>query len=151
MVDYCVECKENTVAVAKYGLCMKCYQRARRKGVKSSAIIADCKPVEIKNRQNREMSFVKNFFNHNNWIHQPGIFRIDMFSYSPDFYDGNRNAYIEVAGTRQAYHANKSKIKQIKKAFPLINFEIRQVSGKEISIDSDDRIEWDGEESENKS
>ena len=145
MSDYCKECKENTVAVVKYGLCMKCYAKARRYGRLPGAVITDCKTTQIKSGHDREIQFIKNFFVHPNWIHHPGLFRTGMFSYSPDFYDGERNVFIEVAGTRQAYHANKDKIRQIQNLFPLIKFEVRQVSGTLIDPSTDERLAWDGE------
>lgn len=44
--------------------------------------------------------------------------------YTPDFFCIEDNEYIEVAGTRQAYHANKHKYALMKKEYPLIKFSI---------------------------
>jgi len=87
-----------------------------------------------------EIVFIKNFFDHKNWISQPAVFRMDNIKYIPDFYDGNRNVFIEVAGTRQAYHYNKAKYALFRKTYPLISFEIRFPSG-EI-LDETGRIDW---------
>jgi len=42
------------------------------------------------------------------------------------FYDGERNIFIEVSGSRQAYHANKDKYRLFRELFPLISLEIRK-------------------------
>lgn len=87
-----------------------------------------------------EIKFVKCFFKHNNWFYQPATFKLNGRSYTPDFYDAERNVFIEVSGTKQAYHANKEKYKLMRKWFPKINFEIRRSDGQEI--DEDSRIDW---------
>jgi hypothetical protein len=61
--------------------------------------------------------------------------------YTPDFYDGERNVFIEVAGTRQAYHENKGKYQMMKKTYSRIILEIRQVSGSLIDIDKE--VNWE--------
>lgn len=44
--------------------------------------------------------------------------------YTPDFYCAEDDKYIEVVGTRQAYHYNKDKYNRMKNEFPNINFAI---------------------------
>lgn len=80
-------------------------------------------------RINREVEFVKNFFKHDDWMHHPAIFRIEDSNYEPDFYDNKRDVFIEVAGTRQAYHNNKHKYESFRRIFPNIKLEIRHVDG----------------------
>lgn len=63
---------------------------------------------------------------------RPGLFRINGESYSPDFYDGETNTFIEVTGTKQAYSKNKEKYKKFKELYPKINFEIRNPQGQII-------------------
>lgn len=77
----------------------------------------------------REKQFVENFFDHDNWSYEPITFRFDGIKYRPDFYDKKRNVYIEVAGTRQAYNANKAKYILFRKSFPDLTLEIRKPSG----------------------
>jgi plasmid maintenance system antidote protein VapI len=78
----------------------------------------------------REQNFVESFFGVNNdWLYQPKTFRFHNTKYTPDFYDCNRGVYIEVVGTRQAFHSNKNKYELFKKARPDINFEVRDYSG----------------------
>lgn len=150
MKNMCGECKVSTVAIAKYGLCMKCYQKAYRAGKKPDATTKDCSRTIISESHAREIQFIKNFFDHPQWIHHPAIFKIGFVSYSPDFYDAKRNVFIEVAGTRQAYHQNKQKLIEFKKHYPLINFEIRQTSGETINPLDEARKSWDCEKDENK-
>jgi len=128
----CVECKTRKVGIKKHELCTTCYQRLRRKGV----FLGDghrrrCKST-IANWENKgEIEFIRNYFKHNNWVHHPGTFRLDGHKekYTPDFYDGERNVFIEVSGTRQAYHANKHKYKRFMELYPELNFEIRLPTG----------------------
>lgn len=56
------------------------------------------------------------------------------FKYEPDFYDCDRNVFIEVAGTRQAFEANREKYHEFIKAFPQLNFEIRRTDGSLINL-----------------
>ena len=127
----CIKCKEKPVFIQKRGLCQTCYGAERKKV--GSFINPDthnyCKPSDISHNNKRELEFVKNYFKHSNWIHSPAIFHLDGENYSPDFYDGEKNLFIEVSGTRQAYHANKEKYILMRKLFPKINFEIRKVDG----------------------
>lgn len=62
--------------------------------------------------------------------------------YSPDFYDGNRNVFIEVIGSRQAYDQNKEKYDLMKKIFPKIKFEIRTPDGALLEIGTNLRVVW---------
>ena len=84
----------------------------------------------------REVEFIKNFFSHSDWIHQPAQFRFDGTSYQPDFYDGYRNVFIEVAGTRQAYQQGKEKYDKFRKHYPKIKFEIRLPDGSLLNEES---------------
>jgi hypothetical protein len=91
---------------------------------------------------NAEVEFIKNFFTHNNWLYQPTMFRFDHYRYTPDFYDSERNVFIEVAGTRQAYDQNKDKYDIFRKTFPQINYEIRKSDGS-ILDETKDRLSWE--------
>jgi len=64
------------------------------------------------------------------WIYHPKRFEIDDTHYEPDFYLPKENLYIEVVGTRQAFHSNKEKYKKLKELFPNINLRILTVEGK---------------------
>jgi len=135
----CSECNEKPVFVKKRGLCKFCYGKFQ----KFSGHIIDKKTHQyskyyaIKTIGNaREVEFVKNFFNHKNWIHNPAIFYLSDGKYTPDFYDGERNVFIEVAGSRQAYCSNKHKYELLRKTFPKLKFEIRKVDGTILNEDS---------------
>lgn len=93
----------------------------------------------------REKEFAKIFFKHDNWVHQPQRFEFDTkyyrTSYRPDFYDGERDVFIEVAATRQAYHNAKHRYELFRKAYPLIKFEIRTSDGKLLQ-EKNGRLIW---------
>ena len=124
--EKCINCKERDVFIKKRNLCKKCYANlyvnkkidAHKKG--------DGKNIN----HTSEIEFIKNFFNHDNWIYEPVIFHLENEKYTPDFYDQETNTFIEVMGSRQAYYLNKEKYVKLKKLFPKINFEIRYPDGK---------------------
>ena len=88
-----------------------------------------------------EIEFIKGFFNHQNWIYHPAVFKTNMFRDEPDFYDGERDMFIEVAGTSVSFYANKRKYEQFMKIFPKINFEIRRFDGLLMDI-NDTKQSW---------
>jgi len=57
------------------------------------------------------------------------MFRFNGLKYSPDFYDGEKNVFIEVAGSRQAYHANKDKYELFRKHFSKLTPELTKSDG----------------------
>ena len=116
---------------------MTCYRAERKKvgGFINPDTYNYCKPSDIAHNNKRELEFVKNYFKHSNWIYHPASFNLCGESYSPDFYDGERNMFIEVAGTRQAYSSNKHKYKLMSEIFPKIKFEVRKTDGKILDAD----------------
>jgi len=143
--DVCIECKEKPVFVKIRRLCQFCAQKFYRE---HGPILKGNPDAEFKNpktdKQNqhgREVVFIRNFFDHNDWVYHPALFRFNGEKYSPDFYDGKRNIFIEVSGSRQAYHSNKDKYNLFKKIFPKINFEIRKHDGTLLD-ETNGRIEW---------
>lgn len=129
MEKLCIQCNEKPVVIQKRGLCTQCYGKVYYHSKKTKI-----KPIwEI--RYGAEVEFVKNFFTHKNWIYHPAFFRLGKCSYEPDFYDGERNVFIEVVGTRQAFHSNFDKYKLFIKTFPQIKFEIRDFLGDIKSLD----------------
>lgn len=126
----------------KRGLCRLCYQKLRRK---TGPFLKDnperlLTPSTSKQHQHgREIEFIRSYFDHDNWIYQPASFRFDNELYSPDFYDGKRNVFIEVSGTRQAYHDNKEKYNKFRNTFPKIALEIRKSNGEILNEESRDK------------
>ena len=133
----CKKCHERPIYNKKRKLCNRCYQRVRVKGGPfiNKEDHEFCEVTDRKYRAEREVEFIKNFFTHINYEHHPASFRLDGTTYSPDFYDGERNVWIEVSGTRQAYHNNKEKYKLFRESFPNLNFEIRKPSGELLNED----------------
>jgi len=135
-IEMCIKCKKLPVHIKKRGLCRKCYSAERKKngpflkGVKGHSYTGASKKGH---KINREFEFIKNYFNHNNWAYQPCLFRMGSEKYTPDFYDGERNVFIEVAGTRQAYSQNKEKYAMFNKTYPKIMLEIRSPTGELLS------------------
>jgi len=129
--ELCIECKKRQVFIKKRKLCNICYQRERKKhgGYIDPAIHNFDRNTARKHRLSREIEFIKNFFEHTQYIHHPAMFRLNDTSYSPDFYDIQRNVFIEVSGTKQAYSQNKYKYELLRLLFPEIKFEIRKPDG----------------------
>lgn len=70
------------------------------------------------------------------WVYAPHCFRLNKTTYTPDFYLPEENLYIEIVGSRQAFHSNKKKIIKFKKLYPHIKFEIKRYYNKQKSFDS---------------
>jgi len=124
----CVKCGGKPIHNKGRSLCVNCYQYLQRTGG-LHANPAQFRTV-MQHHTRRDMLFIKNFFTHNDWVYQPAIFYFDDEKYKPDFYDAVRNVFIEVSGTRQAYHQNKEKYANFAKTYPQIKFEIRSPCGK---------------------
>ena len=130
MGDLCINCNKKPVKVKKRRLCQGCYNIIRYQEYKE-------KMVEFRKREGltvnqmfcSEVEFIRNFFTHNNWVFHPCSFNLNGQRYYPDFYDVKRNVFIEVSGTRQAFHSNFDKYKLFIKTFPKIKFEIRDIFG----------------------
>lgn len=120
--ELCIQCKTKLVVIKKVKLCKRCYSQARYSRYKKRTGYGYV-------RYSSEIEFIKNFFTHKNWLYHPTIFRMNGINYEPDFYDGERNTFIEVSGTIQAFHANFNKYELFIKTFPKIKFEVRDVSG----------------------
>jgi len=131
MTGICMGCnKEKYMYCQKRMLCNTCYALWYREHQKNderkkphSRYLGD------KIHHSTEIEFIKNFFEHKNWIYQPAFFRLNGGGYSPDFYDGERNIFIEVSGTHQAFCGNKKKYIEFMKTYPKVNFEIRYSTG----------------------
>jgi len=129
--NLCIECHKRPIYIKKRQLCSLCYGKLQRKKGKilDPEIHKFCKITNMKHEIAREVEFIKNYFTHNHYIHQPAAFRLNGISYSPDFLDLKRNVWIEVAGTQQAYSSNKDKYTLFRQLFPNLNFEIRTPTG----------------------
>ena len=138
----CIKCKKNPIAYKKQQLCMSCYGKWYRNNRTARPVGKGFSLPSIKKYQSMaELEFVKNFFDHKNWLYEPATFKFNGTHYTPDFYDGERGCFIEVIGTRQAYHLNKAKYALFRKAFPLIKFEIRQSDGSLLG-ETEGRRQW---------
>lgn len=85
----------------------------------------------------REIQFVNTFFNGREYG-IPKFFKLNrngMTRYTPDVYDIDRDTYIEVVGSRQAYHRNKKRYKTFRECYPNVKFEIRHCTG-ELYVES---------------
>lgn len=153
----CIICKRNPIGNKKRQLCFNCYQKLRKtgklQGVRPyrSKLAIDQDGLEDtitsratveKHEHVGELEFIKNYFRHFNWIPQPASFSLNGHKYTPDFYDGERNVFIEVSRTRQAYSANSRKYKLFRELFPKLRFEIRKPSGELLTEDSREK-EWE--------
>lgn len=135
----CIDCQERPIAIKKRQLCSRCYNAFQKR---HGPILTFETRVMANASTKREIEFIKNFFKGaTSWLHHPAIFRFNGTSYEPDFYYTKQNVFIEVSGTRQAYHKNKDKYAAFRKAFPHIKFEIRQPSGELLNEGSRDK-DW---------
>jgi hypothetical protein len=129
-------CKCGKSVLAR-GMCKKCYGNAYRMGT-----FSDGNPYKKGTSRNpnaswtqrmehaSEIMFIKNYFTHNDYVYQPAMFHLGKAGrYTPDFYDPQSGTFIEVVGTRQAYHVNKHKYAAFKARFPTICLEILNVNG----------------------
>jgi len=121
----CIRCNEREIFVKKRALCQRCYMREYYSGKMKLDAYA------IGN--GAEMEFIKNYFDHNNWIYEPASFRLESSTYTPDFYDAERNVFIEVSGTLSAYRNNEHKYQEMEERFPKIKLEVRAPDGKLIN------------------
>jgi len=132
-MELCIECKKRPVHIKKRELCSVCYGRLYQRKKKLIKPGHDyCSRTTAKMAHDSEILFIKNFFTHSNWFFRPTTFRFNGTSYSPDFYDGETNTFIEVSGTRQAYSFNKDKYQKFRETFPKLSFEIRNSDGEII-------------------
>ncbi len=141
----CMSCKTRPVEIRKRHLCISCYQRDQRliafRGVEAEVGKVKCDITLSKHEYQNEIYFIKNYFTHKNWMFHPATFHMGIEKYGPDFYDGERNVFIEVVGTRQAYHLNKTKYELFRRTYPLIKFEIRQSDGSLLD-ETEGRKQW---------
>jgi len=124
----CIECNEKPIAIKKSSLCINCYQRKRLHSL-SPKIKTQEFSTKLSNAHKREVEFIKNYFTHTDWAYEPALFYLNGYRYTPDFYDRKENSFIEVCGSRQAYHANKDKYELFYKYFPALKLEIRTEDG----------------------
>ncbi len=132
MNKVCVKCKKKPIHNKKRGLCLNCYQHFQRSHgpiLKGNPENYKSKTTISRKKYSSEIEFVRNYFDHSEWIYQPCMFRLGDEKYSPDFYDKKRNVFIEVSGTKQAYHQAKEKYILFRETFPEIKLEIRKSYG----------------------
>ena len=125
MTERCIECKKRAVFVKKRQLCKRCYakmyQYHHRRGEK---LLKSYIPIHTS-----EIEFIRNFFNHKNWLYHPTIFRMNDLRYEPDFYDNEHGVFIEVSATQQAFYANREKYQKFIETFAPLKLEIRRPNG----------------------
>jgi hypothetical protein len=139
MVELCSKCHERPVYIKKRGLCRQCYQKMRRQDPETTKPLkmSDLRVKKIQHRA--EIVFTRNYFTHKNWVYQPALFHFtESGNYAPDFYDQERNVFIEVAGTRQAYYKNRHKYTLFRETFPGLTLEIRTDDGELFNEESPD-------------
>jgi hypothetical protein len=81
----------------------------------------------------RERKFARSFFDHSDWEHHPGPYRLAKGDkYIPDFKDKRRGILIEVVGSRQAYTQNKEKYARFQSEHPDKPLEFRNSRGEKL-------------------
>ncbi len=132
---FCIMCNIRPIKIKKRKLCMSCYCRFRSGHSTPTFIRPSC--------EKRENQFISKFFTHNNWIKYPAAFQLNGTKYTPDFYDGRRRIFIEVVGTRQAFHYQKEKYELFREMYPFVPLEFRTSEGDLLNLDHNGRIHWD--------
>jgi len=147
--NLCTKCKAKPIFIKKRGLCEACYMAWYKEHgpVFSKNNPPKSRGVLKKIHHLSELEFVKNYFTHNNWYYECAKFKSDGISYTPDFYDGERDTFIELVGSRQGYDQRKQKIEWFKETFPKISLEIRTPNGELINQQTNGRIVWPQPES----
>lgn len=146
-VGKCAFCQTEPITLVAIDLCNRCYRESLRNNsdhnhpqapkpeIKSAATVT-------KHENAGEVSFVKNFFKHTKWSHHPATFKTTEGKYTPDFYDGERDVFIEVSATQQAFNKNKHKYAAFADAFPAINFEVRTPTGALLEFSEKGHAIW---------
>ncbi len=132
-IEKCIICNEaKKIYCQKRRMCASCYQIWYKQKDKPNAK----QRYQDKIFHLTEVEFIKNFFTHQNWVYQPANFRVNHHRYCPDFYDGERNIYIEVAGTFQAFYKNRVKYRDFIETYPKIDFEVRTSKGTKVPLNA---------------
>jgi hypothetical protein len=131
MEDRCVQCKKNPVYIKKRNLCSGCYQKLRSSGAletRRSSVVRQ----RIGFMNARESAFASQHLKAG-WILHPCTIRLlGGGVYTPDFWDPERKAFLELVGTRQAYYSNRAKYEDVMKAYPTVPLIIVDLTNKEI-------------------
>lgn len=126
-IAVCSECKELKKYHAK-GLCKYCYWKKyyleHKKNWKQH------KTNDKSNINDHEGQFAEHLESQGkSWAYQPIKFELKNTTYKPDFYCPDNNTFYEIAGTRQAIHQRKRKVKELMEMFPNINIKIVKPNG----------------------
>lgn len=112
----CRKCQSEKIQIKKRCLCRKCNQKYMNLREKF---------IVIKS----EREFYKNYPEPKNLIYHNTRFGFNNFTYEPDFYDFERDVFIEVFSTFEIYKQYKHRTKLFKKYFPNILIEFRYPNG----------------------
>lgn len=135
----CVLCGKEEIYNKKRQLCKSCYSRLYNKG--------ELKDVRRKNKvflqlygddslsSQKKFEFIKNFFDHDKWYFKSVSFQLlNGKLLVPDFYDIERDVFIKVILSRQAYSLDKEKYREFKKLFYNLELELRTPDGNQLNI-----------------
>lgn len=136
--DLCVSCNAKPIHIVKSGLCKTCYQRARAKDLKSGGGRPQIGPICINERQ---LVYASAHLSRG-WIYRPATFRTEVGAYTPDFYDPERKAFVELVATRQDYEAQKPRYVSLRKLYPGIRHIVVTTLNQEIDISQP--VKWPG-------
>ena len=134
--ELCCECKKNPIYNKGRKLCKQCYSKLRYEALKGGRI-------ELFTVNRRELLFESEYFHKQMkpYYYEPAIFQLGSAgTYKPDYYDIKDNVWIEVVGSRQAYHRNKEKYALFVKLYPMLKLELRLVNGELLFDDDNKRI-----------
>lgn len=135
----CVVCKINPILVRKWQLCNSCYQKMRYKE------LVERTPInKLKYLSDNEAAFASQYLN-SGWVYEPACFRLPRWptsssrtrtaTYTPDFWDPSRQAFIELCASRPNYEANRAKYAALRRQYPSIPFVVVRMDNTEIPPD----------------
>lgn len=132
MENLCGSCKKKPVRLKKWGLCKTCYSKQRLNGsITTTPRGLTC--ATVNHSMNKAECIFASRHLAQGWIFHPMTLRLlDGTSYSPDFWDPSRKAFLELSDTKQAYYVNRTKYDAVRSTFPTLPFVCVDANNKEI-------------------
>jgi len=116
----CHRCQQDKISIKKRNLCGKCNVLALNKGELSPPVIK------------AEYDFAENYCGSDSLLHHNATFKFNGLRYTPDFYDVDRDVFIEVVASFVEYKSIKLRTSMFKKYYPNLGFEIRYPNGEVV-------------------
>ena len=128
--ELCIKCGKEPIHIKKRGLGRKCYnalvRTLRRAHTSLKSTGCDDGVIEFE----RHLQFAAAFLGTRPFLYRPARFRLGgSRSHTPSFYDVERDTWVDVVCTRQAYHIAKGHYEALRLRYPHLKFELRRPDG----------------------